>query len=115
MYYVFKYCLTALVIVGVSEAAKHNDQLGAILAALPIVTVLTLLWLQVESQPYEIIRDHVMYTLYYVVPSLPMFFTFPFFYDRASFWMALSLSILVSMVSFVLFALAVYPFGIHLV
>ena len=40
-----KYLLTAAVVVIVSEAAKRSDKLGGLIAALPLVTFLTLIWL----------------------------------------------------------------------
>ena len=42
---VAKYLLTAAVVVFVSEVAKRSDRAGAVIAALPLVTVLTLIWL----------------------------------------------------------------------
>ena len=66
-----KYLITAGIIVGVSEVAKRNDRLGALLVALPIVTILTILWLYVEGQPTEKIANLVRYTFWYVLTTLP--------------------------------------------
>lgn len=46
----------------VSEVAKRSDRLGAVIASLPLVTVLTLIWLQVEDQPAQKISNHAYYT-----------------------------------------------------
>ena len=46
---VTKYLTTAFVVVLVSEIAKRSDKLGALVAALPLVTILALIWLQIES------------------------------------------------------------------
>ena len=48
-----KYFLTAAVVVVVSEAAKRSDKLGGFVAALPLVTILALIWLYVENQPQQ--------------------------------------------------------------
>ena len=45
LWLVTKYFLTAAVVVLVSEAAKRSDRLGSFIAALPLVTVLALIWL----------------------------------------------------------------------
>ena len=45
-----KYLLTAGIIVGVSEVAKRNDKLGALLVALPTVTILAVIWLYLEEK-----------------------------------------------------------------
>ena len=110
-----KYAITAAVVVLVSEVAKRSDRLGALIASLPLVTLLALTWLHVEKQPAEKIANHAWYTFWYVVPTLPMFLAFPRLFARFGFWPALACSAAITMLSFVLFALAVRPFGIKLV
>ena len=112
---IFKYLITAAVVVAVSELAKRSDRLGAVLASLPLVTLMALIWLYVEKQPASKIANHAWYTFWYVVPTLPMFLAFPRLLNRFGFWPALGCSAVITMVSFVLFALAVRPFGIKLV
>lgn len=109
-----KYLITAAIVVGVSELAKRSDRLGALLASLPLVTLLALTWLHVEKQPASKISNHAWYTFWYVVPTLPMFLAFPYLFGRFGFWPALGFSALITMASFVLFALAIKPFGIRL-
>lgn len=109
-----KYAVTALIVVVVSEAAKRSDRLGGLLAALPLVTLLALVWLQLERQPAEKIANHAWYTFWYVVPTLPMFLAFPLLLPRLGFWWTLGASAVLTVVCFWLFALAVRPFGIQL-
>ena len=68
-----KYLVTAALVVVISEVAKRSDRIGSLIAALPLVTVLTLLWLYFEKQPAERITNHAWYTFWYVLPTLPMF------------------------------------------
>lgn len=109
-----KYLLTATVVVLVSEAAKRSDKLGGFVAALPLVTVLALIWLYVEKQPQAKIANHAWYTFWYVVPTLPMFLAFPFLLGRIGFWPTMVASVVITVVCFGLFALALRPFGIQL-
>ena len=109
-----KYFLTAAVIVLVSEVAKRSDKFGALLAALPMVTVLTLIWLYVENQSQEKIANHAWYTFWYVLPTLPMFLVFPFLLPRFGFWMTLLVCVGLTMLCFTLFAVLVRRFGIEL-
>ena len=44
---IVKYLITAGVVVAVSEIAKRSDRLGALVASLPLVTFLALIWLYV--------------------------------------------------------------------
>jgi len=109
-----KYVITAAIVVAVSEVAKRSDRLGALLASLPLVTLLALTWLYIEKQPAEKIANHAWYTFWYVVPTLPMFLAFPRLFARFGFWPAIGLSAIITIVCFALFAWAVRPLGIRL-
>lgn len=109
-----KYLLTAAVVVLVSELAKRSDKLGGLVAALPLVTVLTLIWLYMERQPPEKIAAHAWYTFWYVVPTLPMFLAFPLLLPRLGFWGTLLACVVLTVVCFALFASAVRQWGIEL-
>jgi uncharacterized membrane protein (GlpM family) len=111
---IFKYAITAGMVVLISEAAKRSDKLGGLIAALPLVTVLTLIWLFMENQSSEKIANHAWYTFWYVVPTLPMFLAFPWLLKRMGFGSTMGFSIIVTLVSFYLFAKLVKAWGIEL-
>lgn len=111
---VTKYLITAAVVVLVSEIAKRSDRLGGLFAALPLVTVLALIWLYVERQPQAKIANHAWYTFWYVVPTLPMFLAFPVLLPRLGFWPTLLACVVITVACFWLFALLVRRFGIEL-
>jgi hypothetical protein len=111
---VSKYLITAALVVLISEVAKRSDKLGALIAALPLVTVLTLVWLYVEKQPTEKIANHAWYTFWYVLPTLPMFLAFPYLLPRIGFWWTLAACMVLTVVCFVAFATVVKRFGIVL-
>jgi F0F1-type ATP synthase assembly protein I len=109
-----KYALTAAIVVLVSEIAKRSDKLGGLIAALPLVTVLALIWLHVEHQPEPKLANHAWYTFWYVIPTLPMFLAFPALLPRLGFWPALLACVVLTVACFALFALLVRRFGIEL-
>ena len=109
-----KYLLTAGIVVVVSEAAKRSDRLGSFIAALPLVTVLTLIWLHIERQPDSKVSNHAWYTFGYVVPTLPMFLAFPYLHSRLGFWPTMLVSIVITVLCFGLFAFVVRKFGLEL-
>ena len=111
---VVKYAVTAAVIVLVSEFAKRSDKLGALIASLPLVTLMVLVWLYLEKQPAEKIANHAYYTFWYVVPTLPMFLLFPVLLPRLGFWPTLGASALFTVACFWAFALVMQRFGIEL-
>ena len=109
-----KYLLTALVVVVVSEAARRSDRLGGLLAALPLVTVLALIWLHVERQPEARIANHAWYTFWYVLPTLPMVLVFPWLLPRFGFWPTLALCAALTLACFGVMARWLRPLGIEL-
>ncbi len=111
---IIKYLITAAVVVAVSEAAKASDRLGGLIAALPMVTVMTLIWLYVEKQPAEKIANHAWYTFWYVLPTLLMFLLFPYLLSKIGFWPTLMASVVITLVVFYLYALVMAKFGVNL-
>jgi hypothetical protein len=114
LWLITKYLITAGIVVVVSELAKRNDRLGAFVASLPLIAVLTLIWLHVEKQPVDKLSNYAWYTFWYVVPTLPMFLLFPRLLARFGFWPALGIAAALTIVCFGGFALSVKPFGIRL-
>lgn len=111
---IVKYLVTAGVIVIVSEAAKRSDKLGGLLGALPLVTIMALIWLHIGQQSQEKIANHAWYTFWYVLPTLPMFLIFPALLSRLGFWPTLGVCVLITLVSFAGFAVLMRRFGVNL-
>ncbi|SFP43355.1 hypothetical protein SAMN05216229_102272 [Geopseudomonas sagittaria] len=111
---IIKYALTAAMVVLVSEVAKRSDKLGGFVAALPLITILTLVWLYVERQSAEKIANHAWYTFWYVLPTLPMFLAFPALLPRLGFWLTLLACAILTVLCFGLLAVIVRRFGILL-
>jgi len=113
--FLFKLLFTALIIVIISEIAKHYDRLAALLASLPLVTLITLFWLYYENQPEEKIANHAYYTFWYVIPTLPMFVFFPWAIKVFGFWITFILSIFLTIIIFFLYSTILKKFGINLI
>lgn len=113
-YLIIKYLITAGIVVLVSELAKRNDRIGALVAALPLVTVLTLIWLYVERQPVDKLSNHAYYTFWYVIPTLPMFLLFPYLLPKAGFWPSLAICMVFTAALFMFYAVILKRLGINL-
>ena len=112
---VTKYAVTAFVIVLVSEVAKRSDRLGALIASLPLVTVMVMIWLHLEDQGAQKIANHAWYTFWYVLPTMPMFLLLPWMLHRGvGFWWSLLAACLLTMLCFIFAALVLKKFGISL-
>ena len=91
-----KILVNVLLITGITELTKRNVIVAAVLGALPIVTVLAMIWMHVEGQDERKIAEYSMATFWLVLPTLPMFVVYPWLFNKGmSFWPALGISIII--------------------
>lgn len=110
-----KFLVTSFIIVLVSEIAKRTDKIGALIASLPFVTIMVMIWLHFEKQGAEKIANHAYYTLWYVVPTLPMFAQIPIMLRKGyNFWLTLGVGVIITFVSFLLTVWIGKKFGVEL-
>jgi hypothetical protein len=90
LYLAVKAALSGVIIAIVSEVAKRNPGLGGLIASLPLVSVLGMIWLWRDTQDVERIARHSASTFWFVLPSLPMFLLIPALLHRGlPFWAAM--------------------------
>lgn len=77
MYLLFKTLITALVVVGVSELAKRHTLLASIIAALPIVSLLTFTWIYIETKDTQKVAALCEGIGWFILPTMVFFFLFP--------------------------------------
>ena len=98
----FKIVITASIIVLVSEIAKINDRFGGMIAALPLTTFLILFWMNYENVSYSKISNHMIYTLIYLIPTIPMFLVFPLCINKFGFWATILICLGITFISILL-------------
>ena len=91
LYFVLK-CAISGVLVGVaSTLARRYPGFGALIASLPLVSVLGMMWLWRDRPDPANMAAHAQATFWYVLPSLPMFLLIPALLRRGvGFWPALA-------------------------
>ncbi len=115
LYQIFKAALSGILVGVVSETAKRSPALGALIASLPLVSVLGMIWLWRETGDANRIAAHAEATFWYVLPSLPMFLVLPaLLRSNVQFYVALALSCLLTAVLYLLTAWVLRRFGINL-
>jgi hypothetical protein len=77
LYLVIKALVSGVIVAAVSEIAKRNPGFGALVASLPLVSVLGMIWLWRDKPDVANMADHASATFWYVLPSLPMFLLIP--------------------------------------
>jgi hypothetical protein len=92
LYLIVKAAVSGVIIAIVSEVAKRSPGVGALIASLPLVSVLGMMWLWRDTHDPDRLGAHAGATFWYVLPSLPMFLLIPELLKRGvAFWLALGL------------------------
>lgn len=113
-FFITKVAVSALLIALVSEVAKQSDRFGGLIAALPVTTFLIIVWMAAEGASDEKIAAHMKFTLYFVLPTLPMFLLFPLLIKHLGFIGALAASIALTAALVYLFNIMYERFGIDI-
>jgi len=93
-FYLIKIIVTTGLIVIISEIAKRSSLAGAILASIPIVSVLAMLWLYIETKDVSKISSLSTSIFWLVLPSLTLFISLPLMLKQGiNFSLSMSLSI----------------------
>lgn len=77
IYFILKAILSGLLIATVSTIARRSPAIGALVASLPLISVLGMIWLWRDTHDRARMEAHVGATFWYVIPSLPMFLLIP--------------------------------------
>lgn len=90
LYLVLKAAISGAIVAAVSEIAKRYPGLGGLIASLPLVSVLGMMWLWRDTHDPDRMAAHATGTFWFVLPSLPMFLLLPALLRRGvGFWPAL--------------------------
>ena len=115
LYYVLKVAISALLIVAVSEISKRYSLAAGILASLPIVSVLAMIWLYIDTSSVEKVSQLSTSIFWMVLPSLSLFAMLPLFLkSKVPFYAALTISALVMLLLYYLMIVILKRLGVPL-
>ena len=91
LYLILKAAISGVLVALASEVARRHAGFGALIASLPLVSVLGMIWLWRDTHDLARMADHAQATFWYVIPSLPMFLLIPLMLRAgAGFWVSLA-------------------------
>ena len=107
--------LSGIIIAIVSVVSRRYPGLGALIASLPLISVLGMIWLWNDKPDVENMARHAEATFYFVIPSLPMFLLIPMLLRRGvSFALALIAGCAVTILLYLLTVAIAARMGIRL-
>ena len=114
-YYIVKIVITTALIVLISEIAKRSSLIAAILASVPMVSVLAMLWLYVDTKNIEKVSALSSSIFWLVIPSLVLFLLLPVLLKAGlNFYLSISLSVVATIASYWLMISLLNYLGIKL-
>lgn len=112
---VVKILITALIILIVTKVQLFSDRISALVIALPITSLIAIVWMQAERQKQADIANHAENTFWFVLPSLPMFLILPWMLRNDwNFWVAMGTVCALTVGFFYITVLVLRLFGIDL-
>ena len=113
--YAFKIALTTAVVVAVSELAKRSSFWGAVLASLPLTSLLAFVWLYLDTGNGESVARLSLSIFWLVLPSLLLFVALPWLLRSGmSFWPSLGTACAATVGAYFLMVWVLQRFGVRL-
>lgn len=114
-YYIAKIIITTLLIVLISEISKRSTLIGSILASIPLMSVLAMTWLYVDTGDNGKVIELSTSIFWLVIPSLTLFVSLPLLIKKGfGFYPSMAISIVSTIIAYYLMILILEKFGIRL-
>jgi len=96
-YYLIKIVITTLLVVLISEIVKRSSLIGAVLASIPFVSVLAMIWLYIDTHDVAKVSALASGIFWLVLPSLALFVSLPLLLRQGvNFYLSLAVSIILT-------------------
>jgi hypothetical protein len=106
--------LSGIIIALIALVGKKAPAAGAVIASLPLISILGMIWLWRDTGDSKLLANHAEATFYFVIPSLPMFLLIPWMLRNGhDFWLSLGAGIALTTVLYLLTATLAVRFGIR--
>ena len=107
--------LSGIIIALIAVIGRKAPAAGALIASLPLISVIGMIWLWRDTTDPLLIASHAEATFWYVLPSLPMFLLMPCLLRSGySFWVALASGVAVTIMLYLATIVIAARFGVRL-
>jgi len=110
--YVIKVAVTAIVVVAVSEVAKRSPVWAALLASLPLTSLLAFVWLYLDTGEPEQVASLARNICWLIVPSFVLFVALPLLIRAGwGFWVSLAASCAATVAAYLVMVWVLHRLG----
>lgn len=107
--------VTAILVVAIAEISKRSSFAGAVLASVPLISVLAMTWLYIDTRDITRVSNLSTAVFWLVIPSLALFLTLPLLLKQGlNFYLSIGISIGLTIGCYWIMVSALNHFGIKL-
>jgi hypothetical protein len=112
--FVIKVLLTSVLIVTISEVGKRNSIMAAVYASLPLTTLLSMVWLYLDTYDTQKVSSLSWNVLIAVIPSHVFLIAFPLLVKFGyNFWLSLFISMVITAIAYWAYVVVLKHYGIN--
>ncbi|MGM0499958.1 MAG: DUF3147 family protein [Bacillota bacterium] len=114
LYLIIKTIISAVIIVAVSEISKRSSLFGAVLASLPLVSYLGIIWLYIDTESRTQVAQLSKSVFWMVIPSLSFFIILPVLMKtEINFYLSLLIATVIMVAVYFAMIFILHRFGIN--
>jgi hypothetical protein len=115
MEFAIRAILSGIIIALIAYIGKKAPAAGALVASLPLISILGMIWLWRDTADTSLLADHAEATFYFVLPSLPMFLLIPWMLRSGhDFWLSLGAGIVLTVILYFITAMLAARIGVRI-
>ena len=115
MQFFIKIIVSAIIIATISSVSKRLPTFGAIIASLPLTSILAMIWLYQETRDVRKVIELSSAIFWIVIPSLVFFLVLPIFLKRhVDFYLAILGSSIIMLISYYLYLAILRYFKVNI-
>ncbi len=112
--YIIKILLTTALVVAISEVSKRSSLIGGLLASLPLVSFIAMIWVYLETKDSARVAALSISIFWLVLPSLVFFLALPPLLLKLSFYLSFTLATALMLGCYGVMLIALKRFGVSL-
>ncbi len=114
-YIILKLIISSVIITLVSEISKKSSFFGGIIASIPLISILSIIWLYIDSKDVEQIKNLSTSIFWMVIPSLILFLSLPILINIGlNFWFSLIIATILTITFYILTIFILSHYGVKL-
>ena len=107
--------LSGIIVAAIALLAKRSPAMGGLLASIPLVSTLGMIWLWRDTKDSELVANYVGSAFWYFLPSMPMFLIIPALLRHGvNFWISLGIGCVVTILLYLITISIAARFGVRL-